>query len=156
MRQDSNSVQISIESTFREDVVQMIEALDAYLNALYPDGPNYLLDVDSLKGEDVRFLVARVDGIAAGCGALVFHRPGYAEIKRMYVKPEARRLGIGAAILQELERLAKNEELKCTRLETGVDQTEALALYRRAGYVERGPFGGYPPDPVSVFMEKNL
>ena len=74
----------------------------------------------------------------------------------MYVKPEARRLGIGAGILRELEELARNEKRACIRLETGVYQPQALALYRRASYVERGPFGGYPLDPLSVFMEKEL
>lgn len=133
----------------------MISALDGYLGSLYPSGSNYLLNVDSLRGEDVRFLVAMVDGQAAGCGALVLGQPEFAEIKRMYVKPEARRLGIGAAILRELEDLARQEKRTCIRLETGVHQPEALALYRRAGYVDRGPFGDYPADSLSVFMEKN-
>jgi putative acetyltransferase len=39
-------------------------------------------------------------------------------------------------------------------LETGVRQPEALALYRRHGYTERGPFGPYQPDPLSTFFEK--
>jgi putative acetyltransferase len=42
------------------------------------------------------------------------------------------------------------------RLETGIHQPEALGLYRAAGFVERGPFGPYRPDPLSVFMEKPL
>ena len=42
------------------------------------------------------------------------------------------------------------------RLETGIHQAEALALYRRAGYAERGPFGEYAPDPLSHFFEKNI
>ncbi|MCE2465326.1 MAG: GNAT family N-acetyltransferase [Dehalococcoidia bacterium] len=147
---------VGIESPLQEEVAEMIEALDTYLNAMYPDGSNYLLDVDSLTAENVSFLVARVDGQAAGCGALVLDHLDYAEIKRMYVKPEARRLGIGAAILQELEQIARNADRSLVRLETGVHQPEALGLYRRAGYVDRGPFGDYPPDPVSVFMEKPL
>ncbi len=156
MRQDSNNVQIGIEQSFLEDVVQMIEALDAYLNSLYPNHAHYLVSVDSLKGKNVKFLVARVDGQATGCGAILLDDPGYAEIKRIYVKAEARRLGIGVAILQELERQARNENRARILLETGIHQPEALALYMRAGYVERGPFGGYPLDPLSVFMEKDL
>ena len=156
MRQGASAIQIELETPLQEDVVQMIEALDSYLGSLYPSGPNYLLDVDSLMGEDVRFLVARVDGQAAGCGALVLGQPGYAEIKRMYVKPETRRLGIGAAILQELEALARQEQRTWIRLETGVYQPEALAIYGRACYVECGPFGDYVADPLSVFMEKEL
>lgn len=42
------------------------------------------------------------------------------------------------------------------RLEAGIYQPEALGLYRRLGYVERGPYGDYAPDPLSVFMEKQL
>ena len=156
MHQDGPAIRIDVETTVQEDVVEMIKALDCYLDSLYPSGSNYLLSLDSLMGESVRFLVARVDGVAAGCGALVLDEPGYAEIKRMYVKPEARRLGVGVAILRELESLARQEKRRCIRLETGVHQPEALALYRRAGYVERGPFGDYPADPLSVFMEKEL
>ena len=74
----------------------------------------------------------------------------------MYVKPETRRLGIGAAILRELEDLARGENLTCVRLETGVRQSEAVAFYKGAGYVERGPFGDYPRDLLAVFMEKEL
>ncbi len=156
MQQEPFEIQIGIEPPLQEDIVQMIEALDSYLTSLYPVGSNYLLDVDSLMAESVSFLVARVDGQAAGCGALILDHQEYAEIKRMYVKPEARRLGIGAAILHELERLSMNEGRTLVRLETGIHQPEALGLYRRAGYVARGPFGDYPPDPVSVFMEKRL
>ena len=134
----------------------MIEALDSYLASLYPSSSNHLIGVDSLTGEDVRFLVARIDGQAAGCGALLLDPRGYVEVKRMYVKPDVRRLGVGAAILRELELLAREGTHTRIRLEAGVDQPEALALYRRAGYVECDPFGDYAPDPLSVFMEKAL
>ena len=156
MHKDGQDIRIDVETPVQEEVIKMIKALDCYLGSLYPSGSNYLLDVDSLMGEDVKFLVARVDGQAVGCGALMLGQLEYAEVKRMYVKPEARRLGVGAVILQELEALAKQESRSCIRLETGVDQPEALALYRRAGYVECGPFGDYAPDPLSVFMEKEL
>ena len=156
MRQGASAVQIGLETPFQEYVVQMIRALDGYLGSLCPSGSNYLLGVDSLMSEDVKFLVVRVDGQAVGCGALLLGQPEYAEVKRMYVKPEARRIGVGAAILRELEDLAGGENPTCVRLETGVRQPEALTLYRRAGYVDRGPFGDYPADPLSVFMEKEL
>ncbi len=42
------------------------------------------------------------------------------------------------------------------RLETGIKSDEALGLYRRSGYIERGPFGAYRADPLSIFMEKVL
>jgi putative acetyltransferase len=53
-----------------------------------------------------------------------------------------------------LEAAATAEGTRVLRLETGVRQPESLALYRRHGYTERGPFGGYERDPLSTFFEK--
>ena len=134
----------------------MLGALDAYLAGLYPPSSNHLLSGEDLASSNVRFLVARSDGRAVGCGALVLDGRGYGEIKRMYVDPGHRGLGIGTSILRQLEQLASDEGCDRVRLETGVDQPEALSLYRKAGYAARPPFGDYVPDPVSVFMEKLL
>ena len=59
MHQDAPAVRIGVETPLQEDVVRMIKALDSYLGSLYPSGSNHLLDIDSLVGEDVKFLVAR-------------------------------------------------------------------------------------------------
>jgi putative acetyltransferase len=74
----------------------------------------------------------------------------------MYVSPAARGTRLGRRILDRIEDEARREGLDCMRLETGIHQPEALALYRSAGYVEREPFGEYKPDPLSVFMEKRF
>jgi len=74
----------------------------------------------------------------------------------MYVAPAARGEGLGRAILARIESEAQREGLRVIRLETGNRQTEALSLYRSAGYVDCGPFGEYQPDPLSRFMEKRL
>ena len=149
-------VQISIESPLQKDVMEMVDALDAYLGSLYPPSSNHLLSVESLAGENVRFLVARAGGRAVGCGALALDPRGYGEIKRMYVKSAYRGLGIGESVLRQLERLALEERQACVRLETGVYQPAALELYRKAGYIERAPYGDFTPDPLSVFMEKPM
>jgi putative acetyltransferase len=133
----------------------LIEQLDNYLLDLYPPASNHLLPVQALRQAGVTFLVARVDGEVAGCGAFV-DRGEYAEVKRMFVLPEFRGLKIGRLLLDELESLARNAGLALARLEAGVLQPEALRLYERAGYFRRGPFGDYPEDPLSVFMEKRL
>ena len=71
----SMSVEVNVESPLQKDVIDMIEALDAYLGSLYPSTSNHLLSVESLAGENVRFVVAGVDERAVGCGALVLdHR----------------------------------------------------------------------------------
>jgi putative acetyltransferase len=70
--------------------------------------------------------------------------------------PEFRGLKLGRRILDELESLARASGLELARLETGIHQSGALFLYEKAGYQRRGPFGDYPEDPLSVFMEKKL
>jgi putative acetyltransferase len=59
-------------------------------------------------------------------------------------------------MLAEVETLARASRLPLLRLETGIHNTEALALYRRAGFAECVAFGDYAPDSLSVFMEKRL
>ena len=149
-------VTIALESPRQDDVARLIQELDAYQSALYPAGSNHLLDLPSLAAPNVRFAVARRGGEALGCGALRIDDAGYGEVKRMSGRPEARGLRLGRRILRCLEEEARREGLGCVRLETGIHQAAALTLYRAAGYVERGPFGEYEPDPLSVFMEKTL
>jgi putative acetyltransferase len=132
----------------------LLRQSDAYHAALYPAESNHLVDVAVLTAANVRFLVARRAGAVAGCGALVIGADGEAEVKRMFVVPEARGHKIGSRILDALEAAAKAERIRVIRLETGVRQPESLGLYRRRGYTERGPFGSYQRDPLSTFFEK--
>jgi len=148
-------VTITRESPRQPDVIRLIDALDAYQTALYPAESNHFLDVAALEAPDIRFFVARRAGEALGCGAMRV-ASDYGEIKRMFVRPEARGLKLGRRILETLEAQARRERLACLRLETGIHQPEAIGLYRVAGFVDRGPFGGYAPDPLSLFMEKRL
>ena len=150
------AVTIHPESPDRREVHGLLRQSDAYHAALYPAESNHLVDVATLSAPNVRFLVARREAAAVGCGALVLGKAGDAELKRMFVAPEARGLGIGRLILDALEAAAKAEGVRVLRLETGIRQPEALALYRRHGYTERGPFGSYRPDPLSTFFEKRI
>jgi len=137
-------------------VRELIGALDSYLSALYPPTSNHFLDLEQLSAPDVRFFVARRAGAPLACGALRIDRAGYGEVKRMYVAPSARGQGLGRAILARIEERAASEGLALMRLETGIRQAEAIALYRSSGYVDCEPFGEYRLDPLSRFMEKRL
>jgi putative acetyltransferase len=152
----SAAIIVMRETPDQPDVIALIEALDAYAIALYPPESNHLLDVASLSDPDVSLLVARADGEAVGCGAILRDPRGWGEVKRMFVRPDQRGQGIGARLLAELEALAAGDGLGELRLETGIHNTEALALYRRAGFTACGPFGDYLPDPLSVFLEKRV
>jgi putative acetyltransferase len=138
------------------DVIALIEALDAHAMALYPPESNHLLDIASLSVPAVTFLVVRDGDEAVGCGAILRDARGWGEVKRMYVRPDQRGRGVGRRMLGEIEALAHTSRLTLLRLETGIHNTVALDLYRRAGFAEIGAFGDYAPDPLSVFMEKRL
>lgn len=148
-------VAIAAEPPRQAEVVRLIEALDRYLGELYPAESNHLLDLASLEAPNARFFVARVEGRAVGCVALRLAE-GYGELKRMFVLPEARGRQVGRRLLERVEAELLAHGLDLLRLETGGRQPEAVALYRAAGFVERGPFGDYPNDPLSLFMEKRL
>ena len=152
----STLMHVALEPVDQPDIIALIDALDAYQGALYPPESNYHLSVAELMQPNVLFSVARDDdGTALGCGAIVL-LDGYGELKRMYVQPAKRGHGIAKAIITFLEREATRHECGILRLETGIHQAEALGLYERAGYSRRGPYGDYPPDPLSVFMEKKI
>jgi DNA-binding MarR family transcriptional regulator/GNAT superfamily N-acetyltransferase len=88
--------------------------------------------------------IARMRGNAVGCGALKFH-PGHpAELKRMWMAPSVRGLGAGRRMLRVLEDYARSEGATTLRLETNRTLSEALALYRSAGYVEVHAFNTEP------------
>ncbi len=136
-------------------MLALIDALDAYQKPLYPEESHHGIDLDALRDPAVAFAVVRIDGAAVGCGAVVV-RDGAAELKRMFVDPERRGAGIGTALVAFLEAEAVSRGASVARLETGIHQHAAIALYERAGYAMRGPFGDYVEDPMSVFMEKPL
>jgi ribosomal protein S18 acetylase RimI-like enzyme len=86
-------------------------------------------------------LVATVTGEPAGCGALKFHpETAITEVKRMWVSPGVRGLGVGRRLLAELEAHAARHGARRLRLETNRNLTEAIALYRAAGYREVAAF----------------
>jgi putative acetyltransferase len=149
-------IEIAVEDPDQPEVAPLLQASDVYMASLYPADSNHMLDVASLRQPGVAFLVARVDGEALGCGAVVDSGEGWAEVKRMFVSPAARELKLGRRLLEELEAIAARRGARVLRLEMGGLQPEALGLYRSAGFVEIGPFGSYGPDPLSIFMEKTL
>ena len=100
------------------------------------------------------FLVARVEGEPAGCGALKTHRPAVGEIMRMWVDRAHRGLGIGARILDALEEQAVGLGHETVRLYTNRSLDEAKAMYRSRGYEE---IPRYNDDPyANHWFEKRL
>jgi putative acetyltransferase len=149
-------VHIALESPKQPEVVALIADLDAYQDTLYPAEARYALDLEALALPNVLFAVGRdAAGGAAGCGAIVLNND-YGELKRMFVRPEARGNGTARAIIEFLESAARARGCMTVMLETGPYQSEALAFYAKQGYESCGPFGEYPDHPLSVFMRKQL
>jgi len=91
-----------------------------------------------------RFFVAYLQGEPIGCGAVKHHADGPAEVKRMWIAPRARGLGLGRRLLETLEACAAANGAKVAHIETSAVLTEALALYRSAGWVEVPAFNDEP------------
>ncbi|MCP4943554.1 MAG: GNAT family N-acetyltransferase [Planctomycetaceae bacterium] len=140
------------------DVQVLIAASDAYYVDLYPAESTHLESCEDLKKANVLFVGCRIDGelVASGAAKILQHDVSYAEIKRVFVIAQHRGKGLSNQIMHYLESELENRGVTLFRLETGIKQPEALGLYRKLGYRERGPFGSYVADPLSVFMEKNV
>jgi GNAT superfamily N-acetyltransferase len=90
------------------------------------------------------FLVVYLDGEAVGCGAVKHHADAPAEIKRMWIAPRARGLGLGRQLLWRLEECASAGGARVARIETSAVLLEALTLYRSNGWLEVAPFNDEP------------
>lgn len=165
---EPDALEIAAEALTNPDAVTLVAALNAELSALYPEpgATHFRLDPgDVVPGAGI-FLVARWSARPVGCGALRCIReadltrdlgPRVGELKRMYVAPEVRGKGIGRALLTRLEAEARALDLARLVLETGIRQTEALVLYRRAGFIEIPAYGEYTASPgTSICLGKLL
>lgn len=148
----TESLIIDVEPADTDDIQSLFQFADAYYDTLYPLDRNHPVSTEALQQVQSFLLAARIGGKLAGIGAILFFDE-YAEVKRMFVPAEFRGRGIGKKILNALHKLALEHDATCIRLETGIRQPEAIALYRSSGYVERGPFGPYEHSPVSLYFE---
>jgi putative acetyltransferase len=155
----ATSLDIRPEDPRGEAAVELVTALTRELAHRYADlgddGSGGFAPQDVAAGRGV-FLVARLAGVPVGCAALRPLPDGTGEIKRMYVLPAARRQGVAQAVLAALEKSALESGYATLRLETGMRQPEALALYARAGFRRIPAFGTYVDNPISVCFEKQL
>lgn len=150
------SIVITIADPADPPVRAMVEALDAYLAALYPAESNHLLDIEIMRQPQMRFFAAFEAEQVHAIGGCWLHAD-YAEVKRVFVTPAARGRGLARRMMQRIEAEAIASGHTVLRLETGIHQPESLGLYRSLGYAGRSAFGDYPADdPNSVFMEKLL
>jgi putative acetyltransferase len=150
------TIAIAREPVRQPAVRALLEQAWALSDALYPAESNHHLDKPALEGPEITFFVARWDGLALGCAALMRVDDSYGEVKSLFVGPTARGHGLARGLLAAIEAEARGQGLALLRLETGIRQPEAIGLYEATGFRRIGPFGSYRDDPLSLFMEKSL
>jgi ribosomal protein S18 acetylase RimI-like enzyme len=128
--------------------------LDRRFDAGFDPADSLRADPDEMRPPAGVFLLATLRGDPTGCGALKFHGDEPTELKRMWVAPTARGLGVGRRLLGELERRAVERGGDTIRLETNGALIEAIAMYRSAGYREVGSFNDEPY--ADHWFEKHL
>ena len=146
---------IATESPLTAEGRALIDGSEAALREVYTPDECFSFTAGELTAPDTAFFVARHAGKPVGCAALVTC-DGYGEIKRLYVPPEARGLGIAQSLMDHLESEARSAGITTIRLESGEKLAAAVTLYRARGYAIRGSFGKYGTLPASLFMEKPL
>jgi DNA-binding MarR family transcriptional regulator/GNAT superfamily N-acetyltransferase len=120
----------------RQCLREYVRELDDRFDGGFDPAGSLPADAADLRPPAGLFLVATLGDEPVGCGALKFHGDAPAELKRMWVSPQVRGVGLGRRLLAELERHAAEQGARCIRLETNRALSEAVAMYRSAGYRE--------------------
>lgn len=149
-------IKVSLERADSIEALNLIEEHRRNMRALYPEGPIHSFDPHLDAAPPGVFVIARVGGKAVGCGAVRPLDGSVGEVKRVFVQPECRRMGIASRIMALLEDKGLQNGFTTLRLETGTKQPEAIALYEFLGYRRIPTFGEYVSDPYSICYEKEL
>jgi GNAT superfamily N-acetyltransferase len=137
------------------DFQEFVALLD--LELMIRDGEEHSFYAQFNKIDKIKHaVVAYKEDIPVSCGAIKKYEGKIAEIKRMFVKPEFRGLGIGYSILNELEQWSVELNYVECILETGKKQPEAIRLYQKAGYILIPNYGQYENVENSVCMKKSI
>jgi GNAT superfamily N-acetyltransferase len=159
MKKAARSSEITVEQAHPDDP----EVRALYADFIYEaDGP---LDIDHQAEADAgppaelvpptgMLLLARVSGRPAGIGGVRHLDTAVAEVKSMYVAPTHRGIGLGRRLLAELDGIAARHSCRAVRLDTSDYLTEAIALYRSAGYAEVPDYNGNAK--ASLWFERSL
>jgi GNAT superfamily N-acetyltransferase len=150
------TVEVTAVRLDEPDALKLIELVQGEYVIRYGGRDKAPIDVAEFLPPAGLFLLARLDGAAAGCGGWRNLGDGRAEIKRMFTAAEHRNRGVARAVLAELERTAAAAGIEELVLETGTVQPEAIALYESSGYRPIDGFGYYAGRPLSRSYGKRV
>ena len=136
--------------------MQLMQELWADLDALYGNTAKTSYELAGMEDPRSAFVIAREADAAVGCAALRPMTAEITEVKRMYVRPKARRKGVARELMSTLEQIARDTGFREIWLETGLPQVAAIELYEQLGYTTIVPYGEYKDEPDSVCYAKVL
>ncbi|MGJ8735896.1 GNAT family N-acetyltransferase [Zobellia laminariae] len=143
-------------TTYKNDHFSgLVAKLDAYLSHTDGDEHDFYHQYNGIESLN-HVVIAYLNDVAVGCGAIKRVDSDSVEVKRMYVSPETRGQGIASLLLKELEEWATELKYKNCILETGKRQPEAIALYTKNKYEEIPNYGQYEGMENSVCFKKTL
>lgn len=154
-----SAVEIRKSTLTSPEARRLIAALNSELMASHPEpgSTHFSLDSEQVIDGQGAFLIAWLDEVPVGCGAVRRLDANTAELKRMYVDPQVRGKGVGRALVESLEREARALGVARVVLETGARLAPAIRMYEGSGYVRIPLFGEYLSSPdTSVCFGKSL
>lgn len=149
---------IAIDDLQGAEIVAFLEAHVAQLRSLSPPESSHALDLAGLRAPGVRFWTATDDGEILGCAALKRLDDDHVELKSMRTATHRTRQGVASRLVAHVLDEARGLGFTRMSLETGSEEffAPARALYARHGFTYCEPFADYLPDPLSVFMTREL
>jgi putative acetyltransferase len=150
--------EIRVDDLTGEPTQRLVRAHLAGVHELSPPESVHALDLDGLRGDGLTVWSAWRDGELVGIGALKRLDDGTGEIKSMRVDDRFRGTGAGRALLRHIVDEARARGIRTLFLETGAEEAfvPARRLYASEGFTACAPFASYRPDPLSVFMRRDL
>ena len=148
-------IQLVRTDSQNKDFIKLVKLLDADLAIRDGDDHDFYNQFNKL--DNIKHAVVLYQGeMPLGCGAIKEFESGIMEVKRMFTLHKARGKGIASEILTELENWATELSFKKLILETGVNQPEAIALYKKCGFKRIPNYGQYTGIENSFCFEKVL
>ena len=143
------------ETGLTDPIRELLAEHLADMRAVTPPESVHALDETAMTAPELSYWTAWDGDTLLGCGALKALDARHGEVKAMRTPAVARGRGAGRAVLEAILDEARARDYAAVYLETGAMEAfiPARTLYAARGFVERGPFGDYGPDPNSVFME---
>ncbi|MWB94418.1 GNAT family N-acetyltransferase [Flavobacterium sp. GA093] len=137
------------------DFIFLIQTFDTFLWERYPELKKEYWG-NNLIEFNPNVIIVYLDEKPVGCGCFKRYNENSAELKRMFVSPEARGLGLAQLVIKELELKAKEQGFETFILETLYKQTEAISLYQKVGFEIVENYEPYVGMTNSICMSKSI